>query len=241
MLTIRRSLLTPVVLPLTRILLNLLARDQKYARLTHKLINYAETVVLSWPDLTPGSLEIDLMAGWMLTTSFVPPLRIRRDGTTLKLASNPHQQSILPTFRTIRWLVAPANQTVTAILGGLSTASAILTVCLATITTATVPTVSHASSRAVSVFTSAGPCEPIMTVFSTSGSVAGNIVKETFNKIKSDQAFKSEIATVVCEVNATANSRPTAAESQFGESVVCLQCGLEGHYRKDCHANSQGN
>ena len=149
--------------------------------------------------------------------------------------------SMAQTLWTEGQIVAPANQTVTARLGDLSTASAVLTVCSATITTATVPTVSHASGRAVSVITSAGPCEPIMTVFSTSGFVAGNIVKETFNKIKSDQAFKSKIATVVCEVDATANSRPTAAESQFGESVVCLQCGLEGHYRKDCYANSQGN
>ena len=71
-------------LALTSILLNLLARDQEHTRQTHKRINYAETVVLSWPDLTPVSLEIDLMAGWMPTKSFAPHLRIRLDGTTLK-------------------------------------------------------------------------------------------------------------------------------------------------------------
>ena len=27
--------------------------------------------------------------------------------------------------------------------------------------------------------------------------------------------------------------KPRAGESQFREWVVCFQCGLEGHYRKD--------
>ena len=45
---------------------NLLARDQEYTRQTHKWINNAETVILPWPDLTPVSLEINLMAGWCL-------------------------------------------------------------------------------------------------------------------------------------------------------------------------------
>ena len=60
------------------------AQHLEHTRQTHKWINYAETVVLSWPDLTPVSSEIDLMAGWMPTKSFAPPLLIRRDGTILK-------------------------------------------------------------------------------------------------------------------------------------------------------------
>ena len=47
--------------------------------------NQAETVVLSWPDLMPVTLKIDLMAGWRPTKSFAPPLRIRLDSTTLKI------------------------------------------------------------------------------------------------------------------------------------------------------------
>ena len=66
-----------------------IARDQEHTRQTHKWINYAETVVLPWPDLTPVSLEIDPIAGWMFTKSFTPPLWIRLDGTTLKLVPNP--------------------------------------------------------------------------------------------------------------------------------------------------------
>ena len=30
------------------------------------------------------------------------------------------------------------------------------------------------------------------------------------------------------------NAKPRAGESQFKECVVCFQCGLEGHSRKDC-------
>ena len=138
-------------------------------------------------------------------------------------------------------IVAPTNQTVTAGLDGLSTASTVLTVCSAIITTATVPMISHVSSRAVSVMTSAGLRGPIMTVISTSGSVASHLVKETASKIKVNQAVKSEIATVASEVNAAPNIRPRAAEGQFGKRIVCLQCGLEYHYRKDCQANGPGN
>ena len=76
-----------MVLLQTRILLNLLARDQEHTRLTHKSINYAETVVLSWPDLIPVSLEIDLIVGWMLSNSFAPPLRIRLDSKTKVIIS----------------------------------------------------------------------------------------------------------------------------------------------------------
>ena len=75
--------------------------------------------------------------------------------------------------------MAPTSLTLTTGLDGLSTASAVLTVCSATITMATVPTMSHASSRADSVMTSAEPCGPIMTVVSTSGYVTGHPVKET--------------------------------------------------------------
>ena len=32
------------------------------------------------------------MAGWGHTESLAPPLRVRLDGTALKLASNPHQK-----------------------------------------------------------------------------------------------------------------------------------------------------
>ena len=62
----------------------------------------------------------------------------------------------------------------------------------------------HASSRAVSVMTSAGPCGPIMTEIITSGYITGYLVKGTANKSKVDQAVKDKISTVVSEGN-----RPT--------------------------------
>ena len=37
------------------------------------------------------------------------------------------------------------------------------------------------------------------------------------------------------------NVRPRAGENQFGERVICFQCSLEGHYRRDCQAHRQGN
>ena len=37
------------------------------------------------------------------------------------------------------------------------------------------------------------------------------------------------------------NAKPKAGESQFRERIICFQCGLEGHYRKDCQANRHGN
>ena len=58
----------------------------------HKWINYAETVVLSWPNLTPVSLEIDLMAGWMLKP---PPNSARWHNPQTGAQSTP-QKSILP-------------------------------------------------------------------------------------------------------------------------------------------------
>ena len=64
-----------------------------------------------------------------------------------------------------------------------------------------VPTTSHASIGAVSVMTSAGPCEPIMTVVSTSGYVTGRPVKKTVNKSKVDQAVANKITTVFSEGN----------------------------------------
>ena len=56
------------------------------------------------PDLTPVSLENDLMAGWMLTKSFAPHLQIRLHSTTLKLTPNPQQKSIFSTYRSIQQL-----------------------------------------------------------------------------------------------------------------------------------------
>ena len=94
--------------------------------------------------------------------------------------------------------VAPNSLTLTIGLDGLSTASAVLTVCSATITTVTVPKMSHASSRAASVMTLAGPCGPIMTVVSTNGYVTGHPVKET---VIVDQAVEDKISTIASERN----------------------------------------
>ena len=47
------------------------------------------------------------MADWMLTKSFAPLLQIRLDGTTLKLLPNPHQKSIVSTYRSIQRLGRP--------------------------------------------------------------------------------------------------------------------------------------
>ena len=80
--------------------------------------------------------------------------------------------------RTEGFSVAPTNQTVATVLDGLDMASAVLASSSATATTATVPTTSHASSRAVSMMTYAGPCEPIVTVVSINGSVTGHSVKQ---------------------------------------------------------------
>ena len=101
--------------------------------------------------------------------------------------------------------VATTSLTLTTGLNGLSTTSAVLIVCSATITTATVPTMSHASSRAVSVITLAGPCGPIMTVVSTSSYVTGHTVKETVIEPKVDQAVEDKISKVVIERNRSAD------------------------------------
>ena len=61
--------------------------------------------------LQPGFLHYQLayesdktgyLAGWTLSKSFAPPFRIRRDGTTLESAPNPHKTSISPTCRSIQ-------------------------------------------------------------------------------------------------------------------------------------------
>ena len=83
------------------VLNNYLAK-KKFCFLFH--FNYAETVVPTWPDLSPVSLDIDLMAGWIPTKSFASPLRILLGGTTLKLAPNPPQMLIFPTYRSIQRL-----------------------------------------------------------------------------------------------------------------------------------------
>ena len=88
--------------------------------------------------------------------------------------------------------VAPTSLILTTELDGLSSASAVLTVYLATITTATVPTMSYASSRAVSIMTSAGPCGPIMTVVHTNGYVTGHPVKETVIEPKVDRTVETK-------------------------------------------------
>ena len=45
----------------------------------------------------------------MLAKSIAPPLQIRLDGTTLKLAPNPHQKSIFPTYRSLQRLGRPKH------------------------------------------------------------------------------------------------------------------------------------
>ena len=100
--------------------------------------------------------------------------------------------------------VAPTSLTVTAGLDGPSTTSAVLTVFSVITTTATVSTMSHASSRAVSVMISARPCGPIVTVVSTSDYIAGHPVKKIVNKSKVDQAVENKISTVASKSN-----RPT--------------------------------
>ena len=42
------------------------------------------------------------LAGWTLSKSFAPPLQIRRDGTNLESAPNPHKTPISPTYRSIQ-------------------------------------------------------------------------------------------------------------------------------------------
>ena len=97
--------------------------------------------------------------------------------------------------------VAPISLTVITGLDGLSTASAVLKVCSAIITTAMVPTMSYASNRTVSVMTSAGPYLPIITVVNTSNYVTGYPVKETVNKSNVDQVVEDKISTVASERN----------------------------------------
>ena len=66
---------------LVRDLFNLVAKDQGHTRQTLKGKNCAETVFLYWPDLTPISLENDLMAEWMYTKSLAPLLQTRLGST----------------------------------------------------------------------------------------------------------------------------------------------------------------
>ena len=58
---------------------------------------------------------------------------------------------------------------------------------------------SHASSRAASVMTSAGPCVPIMTEVSTIDYITGHPVKKTVIEPKIDQPIEDKISTVVIE------------------------------------------
>ena len=74
--------------------------DRKRTKQTYNLKNYAEKPSFYWPVL---SQIVQNMTLWRVEgTQKVwhhAPLRVRLDGTTLKLASNPHQESLyLPLY-----------------------------------------------------------------------------------------------------------------------------------------------
>ncbi len=61
-----------------------------------------------FPGIKSVSLEIDLMAGWIPTKSFSPPLRIQLDGTTL-IQTPSHIKSQYPTYRPLKQLGRDKN------------------------------------------------------------------------------------------------------------------------------------
>ena len=167
------------------------------------------------PMITRGELEqvkTELKDSFELLLANIQQVISTAVAEQIKVLTSDNQRNVVvsnvanPVTQTIRnegQCVAPTSQTVTSGLDGLSAASAVPTVCSATIITAVVPTTSLASSRATSVVTTAGPCGPIMTVVNMNDSATSHSAsKVTVNKAMVDHAVHSNDLPVASASNA---------------------------------------